>query len=102
MPNPAVGRFGRLAWLWLSLLVLVVDQATKLYFNNALTMYQKINAGFDMLSNNAGGGIAQFFDRDAPAEMAQVAMQGFQQFMVDPSTLDQVLQILEGARQRIY
>ncbi len=61
-----------------------------------------LNAGFDMLSNNAGGGIAQFFDRDAPAEMAQVAMQGFQQFMVDPSTLDQVLQILEGARQRIY
>lgn len=42
MPNPAVGRFGRLAWLWLSLLVLVVDQATKLYFNNALTMYQQI------------------------------------------------------------
>ncbi len=61
-----------------------------------------LNAGFDMLSNNAGGGIAQFFDRDAPAEMAQVAMQGFQQFMVDPSTLDQVLQILENARQRVY
>jgi len=61
-----------------------------------------LNAGFDMLSNRATGGIAQFFDRDAPAEMAQVAMQGFQQFMVDPSTLDQVLQILEGARQRVY
>ena len=61
-----------------------------------------LNAGFDMLSNRAPGGIAQFFDRDAPAEMAQVAMQGFQQFMVDPSTLDQVLQILEGARQRVY
>ena len=59
-------------------------------------------AGFDMLSNNATGGIAQFFDRDAPAEMAQVAMQGFQQFMVDPSTLDGVLTILEQARQRIY
>ena len=59
-------------------------------------------AGFDMLSNNATGGIAQFFDRDAPAEMAQVAMQGFQQFMVDPSTLDQVLMILEQARSRIY
>jgi signal peptidase II len=42
MPNPAAGRFGRLAWLWLSLLVLVVDQATKLYFNNALSMYQQI------------------------------------------------------------
>jgi len=42
MPNPAAGRFGRLAWLWLSLLVLVVDQASKLYFNNALSMYQQI------------------------------------------------------------
>ncbi|MFK0311814.1 signal peptidase II [Pseudomonas sp. NPDC090233] len=42
MPNPSVGRFGRLPWLWLSLLVLVLDQATKLYFNNALTMYQQI------------------------------------------------------------
>ena len=42
MPNPAAGRFGRLAWLWLSLVVLVLDQATKLYFNNALTMYQQI------------------------------------------------------------
>ncbi|AIZ31601.1 lipoprotein signal peptidase [Pseudomonas parafulva] len=42
MPNPAAGRFGRLAWLWLSLLVLVLDQATKLYFDNALTMYQQI------------------------------------------------------------
>jgi len=42
MPNPAAGRFGRLAWLWLSLLVLVLDQATKLYFNNALTMYQQV------------------------------------------------------------
>ncbi|MFJ4155006.1 signal peptidase II [Pseudomonas sp. NPDC089752] len=42
MPNPSAGRFGRLPWLWLSLLVLVLDQATKLYFNNALTMYQQI------------------------------------------------------------
>ncbi|MBJ9976319.1 signal peptidase II [Pseudomonas sp. S75] len=42
MPNVAAGRFGRLAWLWLSLLVLVLDQATKLYFDNALTMYQQI------------------------------------------------------------
>ena len=42
MPNPVAGRFGRLAWLWLSLVVLVLDQATKLYFNNALTMYQQV------------------------------------------------------------
>jgi signal peptidase II len=34
--------FGRLAWLWLSLLVLVVDQATKYYFENRLELYEQI------------------------------------------------------------
>ncbi|MGE7994096.1 signal peptidase II [Pseudomonas sp. NPDC089554] len=42
MPNPVAGRFGRLAWLWLSLLVLVIDQATKVYFDSSLSMYQQI------------------------------------------------------------
>ena len=41
MPN-AVGRFGRLSWLWLSLLVLVIDQASKFYFEGKLEMYQQI------------------------------------------------------------
>ena len=41
MPN-AVGRFGRLSWLWLSLLVLVIDQASKFYFEGKLAMYQQI------------------------------------------------------------
>ncbi|MCU1718159.1 signal peptidase II [Pseudomonas sp. 5P_3.1_Bac2] len=40
MPNTS--RFGRLAWLWLTLLVFVLDQATKFYFDNNLTMYQQI------------------------------------------------------------
>ena len=35
-------RFGRLAWLWLSLLILVVDQASKYYFENTLSLYQQI------------------------------------------------------------
>lgn len=42
MPNPVAGRFGRLAWLWLSLVVLVIDQATKVYFDSSLSMYQQI------------------------------------------------------------
>jgi len=58
--------------------------------------------GFEMLSSNSPGGIAQFFDRDAPAEMASVAMEGFQEFMVFPDNLDDVLNRLESARQRIY
>lgn len=58
--------------------------------------------GFDTLSNNAPGGIAQFFDRDAPAEMAKVAMEGFQEFMVKPDNIDRILDRLERARKRIY
>jgi multiple sugar transport system substrate-binding protein len=44
-----------------------------------------LQAGFEMLST-ADGGIAQFFDRDAPAEMAKVGMEGFQEFMVSLKT----------------
>ncbi|MEM7644578.1 MAG: ABC transporter substrate-binding protein [Pseudomonadota bacterium] len=61
-----------------------------------------LNQGFEMLSENATGGIAQFFDRDFPAEMASVGMEGLQEFMVFPDNLDDILNRLEQARQRIY
>ena len=61
-----------------------------------------IQEGFDMLSNNAGGGIMQFFDRDFPAEMASAGMEGLQEFMVFPDNLDDILEHLEDERQRIY
>jgi multiple sugar transport system substrate-binding protein len=61
-----------------------------------------LQQGFEVLSEGSPGGIAQFFDRDAPAEMAQVAMESFQRFMVRPDDLDQILEQLERARQRIY
>ncbi|MBX9915603.1 MAG: signal peptidase II [Pseudomonadaceae bacterium] len=35
-------RFGRLAWLWLSVLVFVLDQVTKVYFEDTLSLYQQI------------------------------------------------------------
>jgi multiple sugar transport system substrate-binding protein len=60
-----------------------------------------IQAGFELLST-ADGGIAQFFDRDANAEMAKMGMEGFQEFMVLPGNLDDILNRLEQARQRIY
>jgi multiple sugar transport system substrate-binding protein len=59
-----------------------------------------ISAGFASLSNAYA--LAQFFDRDAPAEMAKVGMEGFQEFMVNPGNLDAILERLEKARQRIY
>ncbi len=61
-----------------------------------------LEQGFEMLSNNAQGGVAQFFDRDFPAEMASVGMEGLQEFMVFPDNLDDILERLEDARQRIY
>ncbi|MCK0167988.1 ABC transporter substrate-binding protein [Jannaschia sp. S6380] len=61
-----------------------------------------LEQGFDMLSNESTGGVAQFFDRDFPAEMASVAMEGFQEFMVFPENLEDILQRLEQARERIY
>lgn len=39
---PDASRFGRLAWLWLSLLVFVIDQASKFYFDGTLKMYEQI------------------------------------------------------------
>lgn len=61
-----------------------------------------LQQGFEMLSQNATGGIAQFFDRDFPAEMAALGMEGLQEFMVFPDNLDDILNRLERSRQRIY
>ncbi len=61
-----------------------------------------LKEGFEMLSSNSPGGVAQFFDRDAPAEMAKVAMEGFQEFMVKPDNLDKILARLDRAAKRIY
>lgn len=33
---------GRLPWLWLTLLIVVVDQASKVYFESRLSLYQQI------------------------------------------------------------
>jgi signal peptidase II len=35
-------RFGKLPWLWLSLVIFVVDQVSKFWFDNNLSMYQQI------------------------------------------------------------
>ncbi|MCR9157611.1 MAG: ABC transporter substrate-binding protein [Rhodobacteraceae bacterium] len=61
-----------------------------------------LEQGFAMLSSNSPGGVAQFFDRDYPAEMAAEAMQGFQEFMVFPDNLDDILARLEQVRERVY
>ena len=59
-----------------------------------------IKAGFETVSTAQG--VAQFFDRDAPAEMAKIGMEGFQEFMIKPENVDAILARLEEARARIY
>jgi multiple sugar transport system substrate-binding protein len=57
--------------------------------------------GFQILANTKGG-IAQFYDRDMTKEMADEGMKGMQQFVSDPTKLDDVLAQLEQTRKRIY
>ncbi|WP_083417117.1 ABC transporter substrate-binding protein [Pseudovibrio denitrificans] len=59
-----------------------------------------LQQGFDMLSNAYA--LAQFYDRDAPAEMAKAGMEGFQEFMVKPDRADAILKRLEKIRTRVY
>lgn len=59
-----------------------------------------LDAGFSMLANAYA--LAQFYDRDAPAEMAKAGMEGFQEFMVKPDEVDQILERLEKVRGRAY
>jgi multiple sugar transport system substrate-binding protein len=70
--------------------------------NSAVADDEFIQQGFAMLSGNAQGGVAQFFDRDFPAEMASAGMEGLQEFMVFPDNLDDILDRLEFTRSRVY
>ena len=69
--------------------------------NSSVSDDKFLQAGLKMLSSTTGG-IAQFFDRDAPAEMAKAGMEGFQEFMVKPDRLDKILARLEKTRGRVY
>ncbi|MEM1375839.1 MAG: ABC transporter substrate-binding protein [Pseudomonadota bacterium] len=55
-----------------------------------------------MQTVSTAAGLAQFFDRDAPAAMAQAGMEGFQRFMLDPSTKDEVLAELDRVQGEVY
>ena len=59
-----------------------------------------LQKGFETLSTASG--LAQFFDRDAPAEMAKAGMEGFQEFMIKPERLDDILKRLDKIQARVY
>jgi multiple sugar transport system substrate-binding protein len=59
-----------------------------------------LKMGRDLL--HGADGLAQFFDRDTSEALARVAMRGFQEFMLRPDRLDDILQRIEQERRRIY
>jgi multiple sugar transport system substrate-binding protein len=59
-----------------------------------------LKAGFDMLSSAYA--IAQFWDRDTEAAMAQAGLEGFQEYMLAPDRLDAILERLESVRKKTY
>lgn len=59
-----------------------------------------IQKGFATVSTAAG--LAQFYDRDAPAEMAKAGMEGFQEFMIKPERLDAILERLDKVQVKVY
>jgi multiple sugar transport system substrate-binding protein len=46
--------------------------------------------------------LSQYFDRDTSEDLAQVAMKGFQEFMLHPERLEAILASIEAARKRIF
>lgn len=59
-----------------------------------------LNKGVAML--NSADGTAQFYDRDTDPAMAKEGMKGFQEFMVKPERIDNILKRLEKVRQRTF
>ena len=59
-----------------------------------------INAQVASLKEVAG--TAQFFDRDTNPDLAQIAMKGFQEFMVFPDRRQQILERIEQTRARVF
>ena len=59
-----------------------------------------LTQGFSMLSNASA--LAQFYDRDAPAEMAKAGMEGFQEYMVNPDRRERILERLVKVQDKVY
>jgi multiple sugar transport system substrate-binding protein len=68
--------------------------------NSAVGEDKFLQKGFETVST--ANGLAQFFDRDAPAEMAKAGMEGFQEFMIKPERLDAILKRLDKIQARVY
>jgi multiple sugar transport system substrate-binding protein len=59
-----------------------------------------VRAIMTLIADSAG--TSQFYDRDTDPDMAQVGMNGFQEFTVYPDRVDAILNRLEATRKRIF
>lgn len=59
-----------------------------------------LDKGVEMLANAEG--TAQFYDRDTDPAMAKEGMKGFQEFMVHPDRIDDILQKLDKVSKRTF
>jgi len=59
-----------------------------------------LKQGFKLLGDSHG--LAQFYDRDTPAQMAKAGMEGFQHFMAQPGDVDQILKQLDQVEAQVY
>ncbi|MGC8731518.1 MAG: hypothetical protein ACP5RC_04600, partial [Halothiobacillaceae bacterium] len=59
-----------------------------------------LKAGFKLLSNAKD--LSQFYDRDAPAQMAKAGLDGFQHYMMDPSQRQNILKHLDEVEKEVY
>ena len=68
--------------------------------NASVTDDKFLKDGFAMLSNASA--LAQFYDRDAPAEMAKAGMEGFQEYMTKPDRRQSILERLDKVQDKVY
>ncbi len=59
-----------------------------------------LKAGFKLLSNAKD--LSQFYDRDAPAQMAKAGLDGFQHYLMNPSDRQDILQHLDQVEKQVY
>ena len=68
--------------------------------NSTISDDKFLKQGFEMLSNASA--LAQFYDRDAPAEMAKAGMEGFQEYMTKPDRREAILERLDKVHAKVY
>ena len=59
-----------------------------------------LQKGFETVSTATG--LSQFYDRDAPAQMAEAGLEGFKEFMLDTSKLNAILEKLDTVQKEVY